>query len=230
MKSESVSDRAPWGHSGLHEFTFSCHVCGMSATHRSQSVHFKALTLVCSSLSQYKAESFASRKPLSANPTEMVSQCQSSEQDYSYLFSLWLPRTLTLSLQLAPCPSSVRENVSMFQISLCQDLIIATKASGTVPYTSGFLLVLHSTLYLELVYPVKFSPKYCKDLEVSSAINSFSEIIGCSVSSKTLDFSRILNGDHSPYLKLFHLETFVYPHALICTILAGIHCLFFFFF
>ena len=149
---------------------------------------------------------------------------------YSYLFSLWLTRTLTLSLQLAPFPSSVRENVSMFQISLCQDLIIATKASGTVPYTSGFLLVLHSTLYLELVYPVKFSPKYCKDLEVSSAINSFSEIIGCSVSSKTLDFSRILNGDHSPYLKLFHLETFVYPHALICTILAGIHCLFFFFF
>ena len=149
---------------------------------------------------------------------------------YSYLFSLWLSRTLTLSLQLAPCPSSLRENVSVFQISLCQDLIISTKASETVPYTWGFLLVPHSTLYLELVYPVKFSPKYCKDLEVSSAINSFSEIIGCSVSSKTLGFSRILNGDHSPYLKLFHLETFVYPHALICTILAGIHCLFFFFF
>ena len=56
--------------------------------HRSQSVHFKALSLVCSRLSLYKAESFASRKPLSANPTEMVSQCQSSEQDYSYLLSI----------------------------------------------------------------------------------------------------------------------------------------------
>ena len=89
MKSESVSDRAPWGHSGLHEFTFSCHVCGMSTTHRSQSVHFKALTLVCSRLSQYKAASFASRKPLSSSPTETVSQCQSSEQDYSYLFSIF---------------------------------------------------------------------------------------------------------------------------------------------
>lgn len=48
---------------------------------------------------------------------------------YSYLFSLWLHRTRTLLLQLAPRPSSLRENVSVFQISLCQDLIIATKAS-----------------------------------------------------------------------------------------------------
>ena len=86
-----MNQSVTWGHSGLHEFTFSCHVCGMSATHRSQSVHFKALTLVCSRLSQYKAESFASRKPLSTNPTEMVSQCQSTEQDYSSLagYSPW---------------------------------------------------------------------------------------------------------------------------------------------
>ena len=57
--------------------------------HTGHSLHFKALTLVCSRLSQYTVESFASRKPLSANPTEMVSQCQSSEQDYSYLLSIF---------------------------------------------------------------------------------------------------------------------------------------------
>ena len=94
MKSESVSDRAPWGRSGLHGVTQGSMSSPFHATfvacpaHRSQSVHLKTLTLVCSRLSLYKAESFASRKPLSANPTEMVSQCQSSEQDYSYLLSI----------------------------------------------------------------------------------------------------------------------------------------------
>ena len=94
VKSESVSDRAPWGHSGLHGVTQGSMSSPFHATfvacpaHRSQSVHFKALTLVCSRLSQYKAESFASRKPLIANPTKTFSQCQSSEQDYSYLLPI----------------------------------------------------------------------------------------------------------------------------------------------
>ena len=88
MKSESVSDRAPRAHSGLHEFTSSSHACECPP-HTGHSLHFKALNLVCSRLSQYTVESFASRKPLSANPTEMVSQCQNSEQDYSYLLSIF---------------------------------------------------------------------------------------------------------------------------------------------
>ena len=71
-----------------HEFTSSSHACACPP-HTGHSLHFKALNLVCSRLSQYRVESFASRKPLSANPTEMVSQCQSSEQDYSYLLSIF---------------------------------------------------------------------------------------------------------------------------------------------
>lgn len=61
---------------------------------------------------------------------------------------------------------------------------------------------------------MQFSQKYYKvDLELSIAINSFPEIIDYSVSSQTLDFSRILSSDLSPHPKPFHPEMFVYYDA-----------------